>query len=292
MEYVKAKSILAVAKSNEWFGSDYNMNLYRGCSHSCIYCDSRSERYYINEFDKVKVKEDAINILRTELKKKKSGVVSTGCMSDPYNPLEKSLKLTRSALEVLDECRFGVGVATKSNLVVRDIDVFERIKKHSPVDIKITITTIDDKVCKKIEPNVCVTSERLEAIKQLADRDIYTGVLYMPVLPYITDSIENMVEILRSAKACGASFVYPDFCVTLRGRQRYHYYNKLDELYPGIKNKYIKRYGDTYRCYPDNVEELKKTFVMECDRLGLLYKLSDIVKLQKDKYGVEQLKLF
>ncbi|MDR0472880.1 MAG: radical SAM protein, partial [Treponema sp.] len=170
IEYIPAKTIVSKTKNHSWFGADYNMNIYRGCSHGCIYCDSRSLCYRIENFDAIKAKQDALRIIRDNLlKKRKPGIVATGSMSDPYNPLEKELKLTRNALELLNAYRFGAAVATKSNLVVRDTAVFKDIQAHSPVIIKISITTSDDSMSKIIEPNAPVSSERFEAVKELTD---------------------------------------------------------------------------------------------------------------------------
>ncbi|MCL2673993.1 MAG: radical SAM protein, partial [Defluviitaleaceae bacterium] len=200
---VPAKTIVTrVKKPSSWFGAEYNMNIYRGCSHGCIYCDSRSECYRNFDFDTVKVKEDALRIIRDELRKKaKSGVIGTGAMSDPYNPLEQELQLTRHSLELINAFGFGVAIDTKSPLVTRDIDILQDIKQHSPVIVKLTVTTDDGGLCKKLEPNVATSSERFAAIKTLSDNGIYAGVLMMPILPFINDTDENISAIVTNAKA-------------------------------------------------------------------------------------------
>ena len=155
MEYIGAKTIVTKTKDSRWFGIDYNMNIYKGCCHGCVYCDSRSDCYQIQDFDRVRAKEDAIRIIRDDLRRKvKTGVVGTGAMSDPYNPFEKELKLTRHALELVDAFGFGAAIATKSHLMMRDMDILESIKDHSPVLCKVTVTTADDDLAKKIEPRV------------------------------------------------------------------------------------------------------------------------------------------
>ena len=198
MDYISAKTIISqYAKVNPWFGINYNMNIYKGCCHGCIYCDSRSQCYGIDNFDKVRAKENATKLIRKELKsKRRTGIVGTGAMSDPYNPFEKELMLTRSALEQINAYNFGLAVATKSNLITRDIDILKKIKGHSPIIIKMTITTINDELSKKIEPNVCVSSERFNAIQKLTQNGIFTGILLMPILPFINDSEENIVGII------------------------------------------------------------------------------------------------
>jgi len=161
MEFIPAKRIISgYAKGNAWFGNNYNMNIYKGCCHGCIYCDSRSECYGVYNFDEVKAKEGVLALIGRELKsKRRTGIVGTGAMSDPYNPYEKEYRLTRGALELINANRFGVSIATKSDLIVRDIDVLKSIKNHSPVLVKITITTADDILSKTIEPNVAVSSK-------------------------------------------------------------------------------------------------------------------------------------
>lgn len=210
METVPAKTIVTRTKSTSWFGTDYNMNIYRGCCHGCIYCDSRSECYGIGDFDHVRVKENVLEIIRNDLRRKvKTGVVGTGSMSDPYNPAEERLQLTRHALELLNAYGFGASIATKSSLITRDIDVLKEIRGNSPVLCKLTVTTCDDRLAEKIEPNVSGPSERLRAVEQLAGAGIVAGILLMPVLPFLEDTPENVREVARRAAESGARFVYP-----------------------------------------------------------------------------------
>lgn len=294
MELIPAKQILSQRTYNEnWFGTNYNMNIYKGCSHGCIYCDSRSECYGIETFDKVRGKDKAIDIINTELKaKRKKGVIATGAMSDPYNPLEKEYNYTRKALELIDLYNFGVAIATKSELITRDIDILKSITTHSPVIVKITITTSEDALSKKIEPKVSLPSKRFEAIKRLSENGIFTGILLMPVLPFIEDSEENIINIVNQAADMGAKFIYPYFGVTLRQGQREYFYSKLDENFKGIKNKYIEEYGFSYECASVRSKELWKIFKTECDKKGILYKMSDIIKAYQSPYEKEQLSFF
>ncbi|GAA0084605.1 radical SAM protein [Clostridium sp. CTA-7] len=294
MDYIPAKSIISgYRENNNWFGFNYNMNIYKGCSHGCIYCDSRSECYGIDNFDIVRIKENALDTIRKELKsKRKKGVVATGAMSDPYNPFENKFLLTRNALEIINGNGFGVAIATKSDLITRDIDILQSIKKHSPILCKITITTADDELCKRIEPNVVVTSKRFEAIRKLSNAGIYTGILLMPILPFINDTEENIINIVRMAKENGAKFIYPAFGVTLRANQRNYFFDRLDESFPNIKEKYIKNFGNEYMCASLKAKKLYKIFVNECNKLGLLYKMSDIIYSYKKEYNNEQLSLF
>ncbi|HHX57102.1 MAG TPA: radical SAM protein [Clostridiales bacterium] len=294
MQYISAKTIVSsYAENNHWFGNNYNMNIYKGCCHGCIYCDSRSECYGVNDFDTVRAKENALSLIDKELKsKRRTGVIGTGAMSDPYNPFERELCLTRQALELIDTHGFGVSIITKSDLITRDIDILQRIKEHSPVLCKITITASDDELCRKIEPNVSVSSERFSAVKKLTDAGIFTGVLLMPVLPFIADNEENVHQLVRLANESGARFIFPAFGVTLRANQRDYFYKKLDELFPSLKQKYIAQYGNSYECHSPNARNLYKLFSDECKRYGILYKMSDIITGYKSAYESGQMSFF
>lgn len=293
MEYIPAKTIVTRTKSSAWFGTEYNMNLYRGCCHGCIYCDSRSNCYRIENFDSVRAKENALTLIRDDLRRKvKTGVIGTGSMSDPYNPFEREHLLTRHALELINAFGFGVSVATKSSLVTRDIDILCDISEHSPVIVKLTITTFDDKLGEKLEPNVAAASERFEALKKLSNNGVYSGVLLMPVLPFVNDTDENIIQITRAAKENGARFIYPAFGVTLRDGQREYFYQNLDKLFPSLTEKYIKRYGGSYSCSSSRAKELYRLFSEECDKLGLLYKMRDIIRSYKLGYDDRQMRLF
>jgi DNA repair photolyase len=247
----------------------------------------------VGDFDTVRAKQNALAIIEQQLKsKRKTGVVGTGAMSDPYNTFETEHNLTRGALKLIDKYGFGIAISTKSNLIVRDIDVLKRIKTHSPVLCKITVTSCDDNLCKIIEPNVSLSSERFDAIKKLSKEGIYCGVLLMPVLPFITDAAENIISIVRLAKQSGANFIYPAFGMTLRENQREYYYNKLDEFFFGLKNRYIKQFGDSYSCGSPKAKELYMMFKKECDKLDVNYKMTDIIEGYKKGYQSQQMKLF
>lgn len=294
MEFVEAKTIVSgYTEQNSWFRNNYTMNIYKGCCHGCIYCDSRSECYRIDNFDTVRAKKDALALINKELKsKKKKGIVGTGAMSDPYNPFEGKYCFTRGALELINAHGFGVSIATKSSLITRDIDILKKIKSHSPVLAKITITTWDDELCKKIEPNVGEASKRFEAIKKLSDNGIFTGILLMPVLPFLEDNQENILGIIKGAYESGAKFIYPAFGVTLRQNQRDWYYKKLDENFPGIKQKYLEQFKNDYECRSPRAKELWQVFKTECDKYGILYKMNHIISEYKKGYEADQMSLF
>lgn len=294
METIPAKTIITKTKKPAyWFGADYNMNIYRGCSHGCIYCDSRSSCYRNVNFDTIKVKADALRIIRDDLRRKvKRGVVATGAMSDPYNPVEQKLLLTRNALELLNAFEFGVAIDTKSTLVTRDLDILQDINSHSPVIVKMTITTADDDLGRKIEPHVSVSSERFRALAALAEGGIYCGLLLMPVLPFINDTEDNINRLLEKAADAGAKFVYPAFGMTLRDGNREYYYEKLDELFPGTKEKYVRAYGNRYQCTSPKAKKLWEFFQNKCEALGIAYDMTTIIRQYKLGYHVEQLTLF
>ena len=295
MEFVKAKTILTKVKDgSEWYGVDYNMNLYRGCSHGCIYCDSRSDCYHIEKFDLVKGKEDMLHILENELSKKRvKGVVGIGAMSDTYNPMEIKYQQTRGALQLISKYGFGVSIDTKSDLILRDIDLLKEINSKKNVIIKFTITTPDDNLSKIIEPNVCVSSKRLEAIKKLSGNGIFAGIMMNPVIPFITDKEEDIKKLVKLANEYGAKFIHTYMGMTLRENQRVYYFEKLDEKFPRLKEKYIKNYGDKYNCLAPNYKHLYKVFTDECDKYGILYKMNDIIKAyKKENTNDEQISLF
>lgn len=295
MKTVAAKTILQKNKTSDWFGNDYNINLYRGCCHGCIYCDSRSDCYHIDDFDTVCAKENAITILKNELRRKThTGIIGTGSMSDPYNPFEKTEFLTRNALELIDYNNFGVTVITKSSLITRDIDMYKRISEHSPVLCKMTLTTADDKLCKLIEPNVSVSSERFEALAKMSDNGIFTGITMMPILPFIEDSTDNIIKIIRTAHECGVKCIYPAFGLTLRSNQREYYLNKLDLLFPNsnLRKKYISFFGNNYECTSPFSTQLWHTFVRECEKFQIIYNMKDIIATYKHGYDDLQLSFF
>lgn len=296
MEYIPAKTIVTKTKSADaWFGIDYNMNIYKGCCHGCIYCDSRSDCYRIDAFDRVRSKENALSIIRDDLRRKvKTGVVGTGSMSDPYNPFEQELELTRHALELIDAFGFGAAIATKSTLLIRDTDILESIMEHSPVLCKITVTTADDSLSKIIEPGVPVSSERFHMIEKLTGHGIFAGILLMPVLPFLEDTEENILEIIRKTAEAGGKFIYPAFGMTLRQNQKEWYFAKLNELFPGqgLVERYIKTYGNQYQCTSRKAKKLWNLFAGECEKYGIRYRMKDIISGYRMKYQVTQLGLF
>ena len=279
---ITAKTILSSAKRPDpWFGIKYTMNLYRGCQHQCIYCDSRSECYQIENFADILVKVIAIELLRDELPRKRViGTVGTGSMNDPYMPLEATRNLTGQALRVIAENKFPVHVITKSDLVLRDLDTLKQISQTYAA-VSFTITTTDDALGKKIEPGAPLVSKRFAAMKTLADNSILTGVTMMPILPLIEDTEENIRAIVAQAYASGAQYIIAAFGVTLRDRQREYYYDKLDALYPGLRQKYIARFSERYSAPANNARQLEKIFREECNRLGIATRMPQFAPQKK-----------
>ncbi len=269
---IQAKTLLARVKGqDDWFGLYYNMNLYRGCQHQCIYCDSRSECYQIEAFNTdVLVKVNAIDLLGRELASKRVvGTIGTGSMNDPYMPLEAELRLTGRALEVIAAAGFPVHVITKSDLVLRDADLLFSIQQKTYAAVSFTITSAEDDLSRKLEPGAPVSSRRLAALQALSRRGILVGVTLMPVLPFLEDSQENILRILTLAAEHGAQYILPAFGMTLRDRQRDYYYARLDRLFPGIRPKYEQAFGLRYFAPARKHHRLEDFFNEQCDRLGL-----------------------
>jgi len=293
VETIPAKHLLQRNRDTQWFGTDHTMNIYRGCCHGCLYCDSRSDCYRIERFDTVRAKADALRILRDDLARKaRPAFIATGSMSDPYNPFEEELQLTRHALELIDAYQCGVAAATKSDLIVRDIDLYRLIQDHSPVICKLTVTTTDDALAEKIEPHAPPPSRRLRALEELAKAGIFSGVLLMPVLPYVEDSAKNVLSVVDSAARTGAKFVYAAFGVTMRDGQRDFFLNGLDRAFPGMGERYRKRYGLRYYCSSPRAKELWELFSNRCKELGLLYEMRHIISAATRGYEDRQLSFF
>ncbi len=288
MQTIAAKSILIRNKNTAWFGAQYNMNLYRGCCHGCIYCDSRSDCYHVENFGQVAAKAEALPILQRELARKSGQfLVATGAMSDPYNPHEAELKLTRHALELLSAYGFGVGIATKSDMITRDIDVLQELSQQAPAVCKITLTTCRAGLAEKLEPGAPSPERRLAAIQKLSQAGIFCGVLLMPLLPWISDDVEDMLALVEASREAGARFIYPYFGLTMRAGQREYFYAELDRLFPGEKypEKYRKKYGSLYSCASPHSQKLWDAFTCRCQETGMLYKMQEIISAYRQGYG-------
>ena len=262
---IQAKVLLGrVKQPDPWFGMRYVINLYRGCQHQCIYCDSRSECYQIENFADILVKANAVVLLRKELAHKRiKGTIGTGSMNDPYMPLEAERKLTRQALEVIAEFHFPAHVITKSDLVLRDVDLLKEIGRVYAA-VTFTLTTAEDELSRKLEPGAPVSSRRLAAMQTLAENGILTGMTLMPVLPFIEDNEDNIIRLVELAHAHGAKYILPSFGMTLRDRQRAYYYDKLDKSFPGLRRRYEAAFGGRYYAPAQNARKLEKAFNQAC----------------------------
>lgn len=279
MNEIEAKTILQKNKPNidQWIYHDYNMNLYRGCPHGCIYCDSRSLCYGIENFMTPRPKRDALTILAAELsKKRKKGIVAMGSMSDPYNPLEKSLELTRGALKLFLEHGFGTSIITKSHLVTRDLDLLKEINRHHSVIVNITITTADPQMQKKVEPYASTTKERFEALRLLNENGIVAGITLMPVLPFINDTLENLDALIDMAKTYKVHHIFAWFGMTLRDRQRDYFYRQLDRYFPGARKRYEDSFGFAYEAPSPKQVLLFRHLAERCDAMGILHDIRAI----------------
>lgn len=289
MHYRDVKGILS-AKNG--------MNLYRGCTHGCIYCDSRSLCYNMeHDFEDVEVKRNAPELLEGELRRKrKKCMIGTGAMCDPYLPLEKTERLTRRCMELIDAYGFGFTVQTKSDLVLRDLDLLKRINAKTKCVVQMTLTTYDEALCRILEPNVCTTARRAKVLNILRDEGIPTVVWLSPILPFINDTEENLRGILGY---CFEANVKGIICfsmgVTLRDGDREYFYKKLDARFPGMKERYMRAFGLSYECNSPNNAALMRIFHVECGARRVLHEVDAVFGYLhefEEKKAEEQLRLF
>ncbi|WP_405305957.1 radical SAM protein [Methanobrevibacter sp.] len=269
MHYVSSKSILS--KNN-------GMNLYRGCIHGCIYCDSRSEIYGMDhKFEDIEVKENSLELLKKELLKRQPSMIGTGAMTDPYIPLEARLEYVRKSLKLIYRYGFGFTCITKSDLILRDLDLLKKINEKSRVVVQMTLTTADDDLCRIIEPNVCPTSRRVEVLETLNEEGIPTIVWLCPILPYINDTEDNINSILDY---CIDANVHGILCfqmgLTLRKGNREYFYENLDKHFPGLKETYIRKFGDNYEIPSPNNAKLMGIFKRRTREHGILNEFGEI----------------
>ena len=269
MHFVDAKGILTGGKGH------YGMNIYRGCSHGCIYCDSRSRCYqFTHAFEDIEVKQNAPELLEQALKsKRQKAMIGTGSMSDPYMHCEEQLGLTRKCLEIICKYGFGAAVQTKSDRILRDIDLLAEINRRAKCVVQMTLTTWDDQQCGILEPNVCNTKRRVEVLGEMQKRGIPTVVWMTPILPFINDTEENVTAILKAcAQAEVKGIICFDMGLTLREGDREYYYAALDRHFSGLKERYIRTYGNAYEVPSPNNGQLMNLFRSFCRDHGMLYK--------------------
>ena len=261
MHFVDAKGILT---GNSGY---YGMNIYRGCSHGCIYCDSRSKCYqFTHPFEDIEVKRNAPELLEIALRsKRKRCMIGTGAMSDPYMHCEEELRLTRKCLEIIRKYGFGAAIQTKSDRILQDIDLLDEINRSAKCVVQITLTTYDDDLCSILEPNVCNTKRRIEVLEKMQERGIPTIVWLTPILPFINDTEENITSIMNECVRTGVKGII-DFGMglTLREGDREYYYSALDKHFPGLKQRYIRTYGNAYELPSPNAKELTAVYTRIC----------------------------
>ena len=267
MHFVDAKGILTGS------GGYYGMNIYRGCTHGCIYCDSRSKCYqFTHSFEDIEVKQNAPELLEKALKsKRKKCMIGTGAMSDPYMHCEENLRLTRRCLEIILENGFGIAIQTKSDRILRDIDLLSEINRTAKCVVQMTLTTYDDDLCRILEPNVCNTKRRIEVLEEMHKKGIPTIAWLTPILPFINDTEDNITAILNECVRVGVKgTINFGMGLTLREGDREYYYAALDKHFPGMKERYIKRYGNAYELPSPNAKELMGLFQRICKDNGIL----------------------
>ena len=287
MHYADYKTILSPQNG---------MNLYRGCTHGCIYCDSRSKCYQMDHpFEDIEVKRNAVQLLEQQLRRKrKPCMIGTGAMSDPYLHLEKELCLTRQCIELIDRYGFGLTLLTKSDRILRDMDLLTIIHSKTKCVVQMTLTTYDDELCKLLEPNVAVTSARINVLKEMQKAGIPTVVWLCPILPYINDTEENLKGILNACIDTGVKgIVNFGFGVTLRDGNREYFYRQLDRHFPEMKQKYIQSFGTSYVCNSPNHHALTEMLQSECRKHGILSSPEQIFRyLRTFETRQEQMSLF
>ena len=285
MHFVDAKGILT---GN---GGRCGMNIYRGCTHGCIYCDSRSKCYqFTHPFEDIEVKQNAPELLDKALKsKRKKCMIGTGAMADPYMHCEEELGITRKCLEIIRDNEFGIAIQTKSDRILRDLELLDEINRNAKCVVQMTLTTYDDDLCAILEPKVCNTKRRIEVLQKMQERGIPTIVWLTPILPFINDTEENITAILNECVRVGVKGVI-DFGMglTLREGDREYYYAALDKYFPGMKERYIKRYGNAYELQSPNAKELTRLFRRICKENGIMSTPDECFKYMQempDKYS-------
>ncbi len=267
---IQAKSLLSAAKTADWFGARYIYNIYRGCTHGCIYCDSRSRCYGIDDFENVRVKVNALELLRAQLARKhERALIATGSASDPYNPAEEQYRLTRETLALCVQMGFPVHICTKSDMILRDADLF--VKNPDYYSAAFTVTTCDEALAARLEPGAPSPQYRLRAMRTLSDLGMCTGVMLSPVLPFIEDTEKNIRAVIAQSAENGARYCVAFFGVTLRDRQREYFFRAIERHYPNMSGKYLSSFGVRDTCMSKNAQALDAFAADLCKKHGMAY---------------------
>ena len=265
MHFVQAKTLL---------NRENGMNVYRGCMHGCVYCDSRSRCYqFTHPFEDIEVKENAPELLEKILRtKRKKIMIGTGSMCDPYQPCEMDLRIVRRCLELIDRYGFGAAVLTKSDRVLRDLDLFTSINRKAKALVQMTLTIADEGLSRKLEPNVCNSRRRYEVLKEFQRAGIPTVVWMTPILPFLTDTKDNVETIVDWCIDAGVKgIICWNMGMTLREGDREYYYRALDRYFPGLSLKYREKYGNSYEVVSSRNAELMTWFHDQCEKHGILH---------------------
>ena len=252
-------------------------------------------RKFTHPFEDIEVKQNAPELRQKALRaKRKKCMIGTGSMSDPYMHCEEKLRLTRKCLEIILANGFGAAVLTKSDRILQDIDLLSEINRSAKCVVQMTLTTFDDALCKIVEPNVCNTRRRIEALGQMQERGIPTVVWLTPILPFLNDTEENLMAILEVCVRTGVKGIINfGMGLTLREGNREYYYAALDRHFPGLKERYIKRYGNAYELPSPKARELTGLFQNICQSHGILSTPDDcfqFIQAMPEKYT--QMSLF
>lgn len=289
MHFVKVKGVLSAQNG---------MNLYRGCQHGCIYCDARSLCYQMNHaFEDIEVKENGLELLEAALRsRRRPCMIGTGAMSDPYTPLERELRYTRRALELIEKYGFGVTVLTKSDRILEDFDLLCRINGRTKAVVQMTLTTMDERLSRIIEPGVCTTKDRLEVLRKFRDAGVPTVVWICPILPFLNDTPENIAGIVNACGDAGVrGIINFGMGLTLREGNREYFYARLDRHFPGLKERYIRTYGNAYDVPSPDQDALLKLFHERCEKYGIWHDNDQIFRYMsifEEKEEARQLSFF
>lgn len=289
-EEIQAKTLLNKYKYRDnWFWCRYGINPYRGCAFACNYCDAITEKYLVHEdfedFSRIiYVKANAPEVLKKEIKKVERDVVALSGVTDAYQPAERKYEITRRILEILADNNFPVHIITKSDLVLRDIDILSEISKNSWCTVSFTITTFNGRLLRLLEPFAPSPERRLKAVEKLNENGVQAGVDFTPIIPYILDSKENMREVIERAAIAKARYILPGAGMTLRSNQKTRFLELLKKNFPELIEKYKELYGTSQEPRKGYVVEMNREAFRFCQGLGIpIYILPPVFKVERKK---------
>jgi len=277
---IQVKKLLKKENPAFPFGGKYRFSPYMACGHRCTYCDGRYEKYHVEgDFDHdITVRENAPELLEKELQKLRepgSICISSG-ISDPYQPVEEKLEITGKCAEILSRFNHPVIVHTKSSMILRDIDHWEEVHRRSDFTLMISLTMADDSFRSRLEPGASSVEERLNTLAEFRKRGMNAGVLAMPFIPYLTDSREQMAELLKALKRAGVQFAMPGLLTLKKGRQKDFFLNSSKKEYPDLIEKLSALYSneDFYGSPPRGYSH---SFHNRMDSLWAEFEMDDLI---------------